>query len=58
MLTFFSQKNGVPVKTSIASPYSCAQKNNALLEKLKTSSQKEKSTKQSIYLLLTNLYQK
>jgi len=58
MLKFFSQKNGVPVKTSIASPYSSAQKNSALLEKLKTSSQKEKSNKQSICLIFIILYPK
>jgi len=45
-LFFFSQKNGMPVKTNIASPYSSAQKNSALLEKLKASNQKEKSNKQ------------
>jgi len=36
----------MPVKTNISSPYSSAQKNSALLEKLKASNQKEKSNKQ------------
>lgn len=48
----FSQKNGVPVKTNIASPYSSAQKNSALLEKLKASNQKEKSSKQGFYIIM------
>jgi len=46
LIHVFSHKNGVPVKTNIASPYSSAQKNSALLEKLKASNTKEKCNKQ------------
>lgn len=49
LIQIYSQKNGVPVKSGITSPYSSAQKNSALLEKLKVSNQKEKSNKQGLF---------